>query len=205
VSQVETTPHEIEGRWKWPDWGRGPYDALSSVMLGPPFEGYLEIGTEIDGEPWHLEVRYSKSGFAPRLSDRINAERLYEWDIVGRGRGERKASYNIGPRFPNMRHWESGERLQLPWENQVGEVDGVDVEYHTSNIEADRGLELLRRSSELCLSTPASASISSISVRNRTRRAECGRTSATFESVASGRKSSRRPVCCRRSRTTCLT
>jgi len=143
VSQVETTPHEIEGRWKWPDWGRGPYDALSSVMLGPPFEGYLEIGTEIDGEPWHLEVRYSKSGFAPRLSDRINAERLYEWDIVGRGRGERKASYNIGPRFPNMRHWESGERLQLPWENQVGEVDGVDVEYHTSNIEADRGLELL--------------------------------------------------------------
>jgi hypothetical protein len=143
MSQVETTPHEIEGRWKWPEWGRGPYDALSSVMLGPPFEGYLEIDTEIDGEPWHLEVRYSKSGFAPQLSDGINAERLYEWDIVGRGRGERKASYNIGPRFPNMRHWESGEKLQLPWENQVGEVDGVDVEYHTSNIEPDRGLELL--------------------------------------------------------------
>ncbi|WP_408957257.1 DNA-binding protein [Natrinema sp. 74] len=143
MSQVETTPHEIEGRWKWPDWGRGPYDALSSVMLGPPFEGYLEITTEIDGEPWHLEVSYSKSGFAPRLSDGINAERLYEWDIVGRGRGERKASYNIGPRFPNMRHWESGERLQLPWENQVGEVDGVDVEFHTSNIEPERGLELL--------------------------------------------------------------
>ncbi|MBZ6495632.1 DNA-binding protein [Natrinema longum] len=143
MSQVETTPHEIEGRWKWPDWGRGPYDALSSVMLGPPFEGYLEITTEIDGEPWHLEVSYSKSGFAPRLSDGINAERLYEWDIKGRGRGERKASYNISPRFPNMRHWESGERLQLPWENQVGEVDGVDVEFHTSNIEPDRGLELL--------------------------------------------------------------
>ncbi|WP_226007784.1 DNA-binding protein [Natrinema salinisoli] len=143
MSQVETTPHEVENRWKWPDWGRGPYDALSSVMLGPPFEGYLEITTEIDGEPWLLEVSYSKSGFAPRLSDGINAERLYEWDIVGRGRGERKASYNMGPRFPNMRHWESGEKLQLPWENQVGEVDGVDVEFHTSNIEPERGLELL--------------------------------------------------------------
>ncbi|WP_455449796.1 DUF7845 domain-containing protein [Natrinema thermotolerans] len=143
MSQVETTPHEIEGRWKWPDWDRGPYDALSSIMLGPPFEGYLEIDTEIDGEPWHIEVSYSKSGFAPRLSDGINAERLYEWDIVGRGRGERKASYNLSPRFPNMRHWESGERLQLPWENQVGEVDGVDVEFHTSNLEAERGLELL--------------------------------------------------------------
>ncbi len=143
MSQVETTPHEIEGRWKWPDWGRGPYDALSSLMLGTPFEGYLEIDVEVDGEPWHLEVRYSKSGIAPRLSDGINAERLYEWDIVGRGRGERKASYNVSPRFPNMRHWESGEPLRLPWENQVGEVEGVDVEFHTSNIEPDRGLELL--------------------------------------------------------------
>ncbi|WP_137289031.1 DUF7845 domain-containing protein [Natronorubrum halophilum] len=143
MSQVETTPHEIEGRWKWPDWGRGPYDALSSVMLGPPFEGYLELNIEVDGEPWFIKVSYSKSGFAPRLSDGINAERLYEWDIVGRGRGERKASFNISPRFPNMRHWETGDPIQLPWENQVGEVDGVDVEFHTSNIEAERGLELL--------------------------------------------------------------
>ncbi|WP_265109605.1 DNA-binding protein [Halosolutus halophilus] len=141
--QVATAPHEIEGRWKWPDWDRGPYDALSSVMLGPPFEGYLEVSTEVDGEPWRLQVSYSKSGFAPRLSDGINAERLYEWDIVGRGRNEKKASYNISPRFPNMRHWETGEPVQLPWENQVGETEGVDVEYHTSNIEADRGLELL--------------------------------------------------------------
>ncbi|AHG00332.1 hypothetical protein HALLA_17535 [Halostagnicola larsenii XH-48] len=143
MSQVETTPHEIEGRWKWPNWGRGPYDALSSVMLGPPFEGNLELDIEIDGEPWHLEVRYSKSGFAPRLSDGINVERLYEWDLVGRGRGERKASFNISPRFPNMRHWETGDPVNLPWENQVGEVDGVDVEFHTSNIEPERGLELL--------------------------------------------------------------
>ncbi|ELY97902.1 DUF7845 domain-containing protein [Natrialba asiatica] len=143
MSQVETTPHECEGRWKWPDWGRGPYDALSSVMLGPPFEGHLELDAEIDGEPWHLVVKYSKSGFAPRLSDGINAERLYEWDIIGRGRGESKATFNISPRFPNMRHWETGDPVNLPWENQVGEVDGVDVEYHTSNIEPERGLELL--------------------------------------------------------------
>ncbi|AXR77690.1 DUF7845 domain-containing protein [Natrarchaeobaculum sulfurireducens] len=143
MSQVATTAHEIEGRWKWPDWGRGPYDALSSIMLGPPFEGYVELSTEVGGEPWRLEVRYSKSGIAPRLSDGINAERLYEWDIVGRGRGEKKASFNISPRFPGMCHYETGEPLRLPWENQVGEVDGVDVEYHTSNIEPDRGLELL--------------------------------------------------------------
>ncbi|TYT61795.1 DUF7845 domain-containing protein [Natrialba swarupiae] len=143
MSQVETTPHEVEGRWKWPDWGRGPYDALSSVMLGPPFEGHLELSTEVDGEPWQLQVSYSKSGFAPRLSDGINAERLYEWDIVGRGRGEKKASFNLSPRFPNMRHWETGEPVNLPWEKQIGDVEGVDVEYHTSNIEPDRGLELL--------------------------------------------------------------
>ena len=48
MSQVVTTPHEIEGRWKWDGWGRGPYDALSSVMLGPPFEGYLELTIDVD-------------------------------------------------------------------------------------------------------------------------------------------------------------
>ncbi|MFC6716257.1 DNA-binding protein [Natrialbaceae archaeon GCM10025810] len=143
MTQPETTPHEIEGRWKWSDWGRGPYDALSMVMLGPPFEGYHEFDVEVDGEPWHLKVHYNKSAFAPRLSDGINAERLYEWNIVGRGPGESKASFNISPRFPNIRHWESGEPISLPWESQFGEVDGVDVEFHTSNIEPERGLELL--------------------------------------------------------------
>ncbi|MFP9192994.1 DNA-binding protein [Natrialbaceae archaeon A-CW1-1] len=143
MSQPETAPHESHGRWKWDTWGRGPYDALSSVMLGPPFEGHLELTTDIDGEPWKVTVTYSKSGFAPRLSDGINASRLYEWDIVGRGPGEAKASFNISPRFPNMRHWETGEPVKLPWENQFGEVDGVDVEYSPSNVEPERALELL--------------------------------------------------------------
>ncbi|WP_276255613.1 DNA-binding protein [Halomontanus rarus] len=141
--QPETTPHEIEGRWKWQDWGLGPYHALSSVMLGPPFEGTLEMTVEIDGEPWHLKVHYNKSAFAPRLTDGIDASRLYEWNIVGRGQGESKASFNISPRFPNMRHWESGEPINLPWEGQFGDVEGVDVEFHSSNIEANRALELL--------------------------------------------------------------
>ena len=91
-------------------------------LLGPPFEGYREFDVEVDGEPWHVKVSDSKFGFAPRLSDGIDAERLYEWDIVGRGRGERKASYNISPRLPNMRHWETGDPVNLPWENQVAET-----------------------------------------------------------------------------------
>ncbi|MFC7212891.1 DNA-binding protein [Saliphagus sp. GCM10025334] len=142
-SQPATTPHESHGRWKWDTWGRGPYDALSSVMLGPPFEGHLKLDVDVDGEPWHLEVTYSKSGFKPRPRDNINASRLYEWDIKGRGPGEAKASFNISPRFPNMRHWETGDPVGLPWENQFGEVDGVDVEYEPSNVEPERALELL--------------------------------------------------------------
>lgn len=55
-------PHEVEGRWKWPDWGRGTHDVLSSIMLGPPFRGYLELDGEVDGESWHIKVSYSKSG-----------------------------------------------------------------------------------------------------------------------------------------------
>ncbi|MFP8957172.1 DNA-binding protein [Natrialbaceae archaeon A-CW3] len=143
MSQPETAPHESHGRWKWDTWGRGPYDALSSVMLGQPFEGYLEFTTDIDGEPWKVTVSYSKSGFAPRLSDGINASRLYEWDITGRGPGESKAYYNISPRHPDLRHWETGEPVNLPWENQFGQVEGVDVEYEPSNIEPERALELL--------------------------------------------------------------
>ncbi|WP_255193023.1 DNA-binding protein [Natronobeatus ordinarius] len=143
MTQVETTPHESHGRWKWDDWGRGPYDALSSVMLGPPFEGYLELDVEVDGEPWHIQVAYSKSGFAPRPRDNINASRLYEWDITARGQGESKLYYNISPRHPNLRHWQTGDRVNLPWESQFGEVDGVDVEYEPSNVEPERALELL--------------------------------------------------------------
>ncbi|WP_254861725.1 DNA-binding protein [Halovivax gelatinilyticus] len=143
MSQVEITPHESHGRWKWAEWGRGPYTALSKVMLGPPFEGHLEFTTDVDGEPWHIEVTYSKSGFAPAASDPIDAPRLYEWDIVGRGPGESKASYNLSPRFPDMRHWETGESVNLPWESQFGDVEGVDVEYSPSNIEPERALELL--------------------------------------------------------------
>lgn len=143
MSQVVTTPHEIEGRWKWDDWGLGPYHALSGVMIGEPYEGHAELTIDVDGDPWHVEVTYSKSGFAPRPEDDIDAPRLYEYDVVGRGPGESKASFNLSPRFPGMRHWETGEKIGLPWEGQFGAVDGIDVEYHLSHIEAERGLELL--------------------------------------------------------------
>jgi len=73
----------------------------------------------------------------------------------------------------------------------VGEVDGVDVEYHTSNIEADRGLELLPAFFGAVFEHAGERiHFEYFRIRNRTRRAECGRTSATFESVASGRKAS---------------
>lgn len=143
MSHVETVPHESHGRWKWDDWGRGPYDALTKVMIGEPFEGHLTFGREFDGEPWQIEVTYSYSAFAPRLGDGISAPRLYEWDITGRGLGESKLYYNISPRHPDLRHWESGDPIQLPWENQFGQVEGVDVEYEPSNVEPERALELL--------------------------------------------------------------
>lgn len=144
MSHVETCPHECEGRFKYPQWGLAPYWGLTSVMLGPPFEGHLEFGVDVDGERWHLEVYYQKSGFAPRLSDNVASERLYEWNIKGRGRGERKCSFNISPRFPNMRHWETREPMDLPWENQVGDVEGVDVEFRSSNVEPDTIPDLLQ-------------------------------------------------------------
>lgn len=55
-----------------------PYDAPSSVMLGPPFEGHLELTIDVDGESRHVQVSDSKSGFAPAKWNTYDAPRLYE-------------------------------------------------------------------------------------------------------------------------------
>ncbi|RQH03427.1 DUF7845 domain-containing protein [Natrarchaeobius oligotrophus] len=86
ANHVETTPHEVEGRWKWPDWGRGPYDALSSVMLGPAFEGYLELNVEIDGEPRRVRIEAILSELKASSFENVHtiaAEALEKWSKSG--------------------------------------------------------------------------------------------------------------------------
>ncbi|ELZ02682.1 hypothetical protein C481_08441 [Natrialba asiatica DSM 12278] len=69
------------------------------------------------GDEQDRSHRCSECGSYAWLPDGTNTKRLYEWDIVGRGRGESKSSFNISPRFPNMRHWETGDPVNSSREN----------------------------------------------------------------------------------------
>lgn len=78
-------------------------------MLIEDYDGHGSIKTKIDGETWQVELAYQKNGFAARAMNPINSERLYRYNIIMHGDNQRKVSYNVSPRFPNIRHWESGK------------------------------------------------------------------------------------------------
>jgi len=139
VSQVETTPHEIEGRWKWPDWGRGPYDALSSVMLGDPFEGT----SRSTASPGTWRCATASPGSLPdcRTGSTPNGSTSGISWAVGAASGKPRTISARGSR--TCVTGKAARSCSSRGKIRVGEVDGVDVEFHTSNIEPDRGLELL--------------------------------------------------------------
>jgi hypothetical protein len=87
-------------------------------------------------------LNYHKSGFEPRSSDPIDAERLYEWDLHVSGPGEMKPSFNISPRFDNIKKASDGEPASVPWCGG----EGVDVQINGSNPTLDEYQYLLQHS-----------------------------------------------------------
>ena len=140
MGQIATAPHECEGHLVWVNHGLGPYWAIGQLLI-QGYDGHGSIETEIDGETWQVELAYQKSGLAPGASDPINSERLYEY-IITRGDGQRKASYNISPCFPNIRHWEKGHQITMPFDH-IEADEGIDVEFRGSNVEPGLYKELL--------------------------------------------------------------
>ena len=141
VSQIRTAPHECKGYLTLAEYGLDPYWALTRLLI-EDYDGHGEIDVEINGETWEVEFAYQKSGFAPRETDPINAERLYEPRILAYGNGERKATYNLSPRFEDMRHYETGERLPQPF-NSIDPDEGLSVHFQGSNLEPQRYKDLL--------------------------------------------------------------
>lgn len=149
---VATAPHEIHATLWYPGT-LAPYWALSGAMLGAPFEGSNEFDVQLPTKPdgrlenWTFDVYYSQGKIDPL--DRFgieNSRGMYEWRLVGRGEGERKASFHIRPRFAGMKHVDSGESIDTPWQGFWPELDdlddqdteGVDVVAQGSNVEPDR-------------------------------------------------------------------
>ncbi|MFC7047271.1 DNA (cytosine-5-)-methyltransferase [Halobacteriaceae archaeon GCM10025711] len=146
VSHVETAPHELEANLLYPDHGLRPYWLLSHIVVNQ-FDGShefdVELPTEEGGEEWHIEVRYQKGGIAPRPTDPIDAERLYEWRINAYGRGQRKAAFLFRPRFPGMYHYETGNEISTPFIH-VEEDEAVNVKIDGgSNLEPREYTDLL--------------------------------------------------------------
>ncbi|USZ70525.1 hypothetical protein [Natronosalvus halobius] len=142
MRQIATAPHECEGNLIFTENGLSPYWILGRLLI-QRFDGYSgEIETEVDGETWTINLKYQKSGIAPRLEDDVASSRLHEYRISGYGPGERKANFLIQPRFADMRHHETGERVSTPFDN-IPEDEGINVRFAGSNLEPTEFRRLL--------------------------------------------------------------
>ncbi|WP_050037932.1 MULTISPECIES: helix-turn-helix domain-containing protein [unclassified Haloarcula] len=123
--------------------GLDPYWALANLLINE-CDGYAEVSeVVIDGEVCDLRLNYSASGIAPRPTDPVDSDTLYEFDIHVDGEGERKCNFNVSPRFPEMRK-PDGEVLTFPFHHSSAE-SGVSVHAQPSNIDLDELPSLLAR------------------------------------------------------------
>jgi len=152
-SQVAPQTHEVKATLRYAalethpnamiDYdGLDPYWFLSDLLVNHA-DGHHKVSTTIDNEPVTIQLRYSQSGIrTPREFD-IDAERLYEIDLNIQGRDERKADFNISPRFPEMRDTD-GERIDTAWQH-VEPDEGLAVFCQSSNVRLDELPTLLVR------------------------------------------------------------
>lgn len=145
MTHVATAPHECSGNLIFTENGLSPYWAVTKIGVHT-FDGQSdEIETEIAGEEWTVDLAVHSSGIAPRVNDTVGGESLYEGELHCEGPGERKAHFNLSPRFQNMRNAESGEPLPFSFERMnVSDPEGVNVNFQGSNLEPDEYLQILQ-------------------------------------------------------------
>ena len=154
MTQVAPHTHEVQtnlyygpvdaGQSQSTDYdGMDFYHAVADLTINE-CDGYLEApGVDIEGENCDLRLNYSGSGIAPRPADPIDAETLYEFDVHIDGEGERKANFNISPRFQQM-HKPNGDPLTFPFDHTPAD-EGVTVAVNSSNIPLDDLPDLFAR------------------------------------------------------------
>lgn len=124
------------------DDGSALYWALGDLLLNHA-DGYVETGAAIDGEDWDIRLNYSPSGIAPRASDSVSSDTVYEYDLTAEGYGERKVSVNFSPRWPNIENAD-GEVQSFAWDH-LDPAEGVEAHVQGSNIALDDYPGLIRR------------------------------------------------------------
>lgn len=132
--------HEVDMFLWFADYGLSPYWALGSLCINE-FDGFHETDMELSDGVWHVRLNYNPdTGIAPRASDPVNGEKLYEYNLHADGPGEKKASFNISPRFDDMRK-PDGESLSVPWCGG----EGLDIHTQGSNLSYDEYIYILQR------------------------------------------------------------
>jgi len=126
--------HEVDGFLWFDQHGLSPYWAVGSLCINY-FDGYGEITVDLDDGPWHVQLTYNPdTGIEPRPCDDVGGDRLYEYDIHCDGPGEKKAHFNISPRFDEI-------NISVPWCGG----EGVDIHVQGSNLTYDEYVWLLQR------------------------------------------------------------
>jgi hypothetical protein len=141
ADHIRAAFHEVDAFLWFDEWDLSPYWSLAELCI-ERFDGYGEVSVDVDGEPWVFSLGYSKSGIAPRPEDAVGGDSLYEWELHADGPGEKKAHYNVSPRFPEMRKAaDPSESVSVPWCGG----EGVDVHVEGSNLSFDEYTRMLRR------------------------------------------------------------
>jgi len=123
-------------------WSVEPHPAAPIDDQDEPMEKVeisLYYGSDDDGNP--------AGKIAPLPEFDLPMEKaMWEPRIKVRGMGERKASYHIRPRYAEMTHVETGDRIASPFDHEDQPDRGYNVNIKGSNMEPDEYLHVLQES-----------------------------------------------------------
>jgi len=153
-THVASAPHEIKARLFWSEYGAKPYFTLSKFIraldggteAGDPIVAKTNTGTNHAPEHSEIHLNYHTGKIAPRMKDSRDPEKgMWEFTLKWRGAGERKATFQIKPRWRDLRHVETRDRISTPFDH-TGHEEGLEAYVQGSNLEPDEYIHVLRES-----------------------------------------------------------
>lgn len=135
--------------------GLDPYYGLHAVTRGRDYGTPTEGTFSIDGEEWTAELSPRSSNLAPYDDPSFQFDTVKEFNLKVRptdsdATDERKATYHIAPRWPNMESLGDGSNPSNPLN-----AEGIAAKVHGSNLPIDTYPVLLRQGMDSVTINPA--------------------------------------------------
>jgi hypothetical protein len=141
-ARLATAPHEFEGNLIFTADDLAPFYAIDAVVK--QHDGATDTTISYDGREWEVVLTYQQSGLDPWADDSFQLQSVREYRIKAvaqdDGLGERKASFHVAPRWPNMTS--GGEPVSTP------DITGINVTTQGSNLQIDDYPGLLRAAAD---------------------------------------------------------